>query len=95
MACSFVCQLIPVFITSHAVVVRYVVQRSAYVHYVRYSWITYLANVERMIVSIPLNGANSFDSGRFVEAIRYIDCRSIEGVGVELCDKLSAGSWCT
>ena len=66
MAGSFLCELIPVLITSRVVVVRYVVQRSAYVHYVCYFGITELANVERMIVSTPMDGADSFNSGRTV-----------------------------
>ena len=58
-------------------------KRSAYVHDVRNFWIAQSADVERMIVSTALNGANSINSGRVVEPVQYVDCQSIEKVAVE------------
>ena len=79
----FLCELVLVDITFRSVVLSYVMKRSAYVHDVRNFWIAYSADVERMVVSTAPDGANSINSGRVVELIQYIDCRSIEKVVVE------------
>ena len=39
-----------------------------------------------MIVSTSPYGVNGLDSGRVIEVVQYVDCRSIDKVGVE--------SWC-
>ena len=39
-----------------------------------------MANVDRVIVSVPVDGVCSFDSGRTVSAVLCADCRSVLGL---------------
>ena len=48
--------------------------------------LVWLADVLRMIVSTSPYGVNGLNSGRVIEVVQYVDCRSIDKVEVE--------SWC-
>ena len=59
-------------------------QRSAYVHSVRdFSMVGRCITNDRVYFPYGVNGLNS---GRVIEVVQYVDCRSIDKVGVE--------SWC-